>query len=188
MDTIIKDDYLPIIRDDHLMVRHIFRYLINYLYEHKENDHLDMDFINAIIIFLDTYLIPVHFKREEEVLFKEFEDLSIPIYVQSEIKNIIHRHMTISNFVSELSLLRRQYETGSNSKINEIHSIMGLLTLSFNKLVIEQEKLFPKIDQYLTDLLKEKIKNGLNKFNENIIIQMVQQHIIEAYKKYDNHQ
>ncbi|MDD5457257.1 MAG: hypothetical protein PHV30_09505 [Candidatus Margulisbacteria bacterium] len=72
-----------------MVVRRIFNYIENYLCKHDEEDILDIDFITNIAIFLDTSLVPIHFRREEKVLFKEVNRLSITSSMKSQIKNII---------------------------------------------------------------------------------------------------
>ena len=186
MNEIDKNNYLPVIQDDHVVVRRIFNYIGNYLHKHDEDDILDIDFITTIAIFLDTSLIPIHFRREEQVLFKKLNRLTISSSMQSQIKKIIKTQKFIEQLALDLSLLKIQYDKGNNSSINEIHTMLWSLLKSYNKLELEQKKLFPQIDRFLSDPQKKKLSNDLLKFDQYIIKELIHHSIIEKYRKYDN--
>lgn len=145
---------------DTLIVNRLFYYIKNYLYEHEEKDHLNMDFVETIISFFNTFLILIYFKKEESVLFINLNNLSI----KNKKKKATNEQPSIEQVVKQLSILQYQYNAGDNSCIEQIHSMLKTLITSYNK---------------------EKLNNDLLQFNQNIIKQLDTNSIIEKYQKYN---
>ncbi len=183
--SLYNKNYLPSVDDDHLIVNRIFHYIENYLYEHEEKDHLNMDFVESIITFCNTFLISIYFKSEESVLFNNLHDLSIDPSIENKMKEVTNEQHSIEQVAKQLSLLQSQYNAGDNSCIEKIHSLLRTLTASYNKLTIKEKELFPLINKILSNTQKEKLNNDLLQFNQNIIKELVNHSIIEKYQKYN---
>ena len=179
-------DYIPLIKDDHVIIARIFHYLGNYLYGFNEHDHLDMDFIVSILNFLDTFLIPIYFGLEEQVLFKQISSLAPTPKMLSMIEDTTRCHRSIEHLSVDLAFLKTQYDKGYYSSINEIHITLGILLKMYKDLAVEQNELFPKIEQFLTTAQKETLNSNLLEFNESIIKHVIHHAIIERYKKYNS--
>lgn len=185
MNTNNKNNYLPSLNEDLVIISQVFNYIKNYLHANEEMDHLDMEFVDSIITFCNTFLTSIYFKSEESILFKKLTDLSINPLMTVKMKEVTTEHHFIDYLVKKLSLLQTQYNTGNNSCIEEIHSLLRTLSESFDKLTRKQKELFPLIDQFLSSSQKEQLNSELQQFNQSIIKELIHHLIIEKYQKYN---
>ena len=173
------------LKHDYALVSHVFQYIDNYLHGFNEQDRLDMDFVVSILSFLDTFLIPIYFGREEQVIFQTLYASPNLKHLTASLNEIQHGHRAIEGLALDLAFLKGQYDKGYYLSINKIHISLSNLLVLQKDLVTKQNSLILELEPLLTSAQNKQLSQDLLNFNETIITHVIHQNIIERYKKYN---
>jgi hemerythrin-like domain-containing protein len=117
----------------------------------KTGTEIDPEFFEKAIDFIKNYADKFHHAKEEDILFKEFEDVSEQAHC-NPVPQMLHEHELGRNFVKGM-----QEAIKTNDKESLIENSNGYAQLLREHIYKEDDILYPMIEDVLSDGTEEKM-------------------------------
>ena len=175
------------LEEDHLVIWEIVSYINKYLYETDEYDRLDIDLISSIIEFFDTFVVNLHFRKEEEVLFPELRKTETAISLDKLLTELELEHMDIKALIVELIFVKKSYDSGNNGATIEMVELLKKITQAYvQHITKEDEELISQLSNYFSPSRLVNIDYQLLLFNQTSIRHIYKDLIAERYQNQYN--
>ncbi|MDD5457649.1 MAG: hemerythrin domain-containing protein [Candidatus Margulisbacteria bacterium] len=172
------------LKEDHLLIWDVVSYINKYLYETEECDRLDIDLISSIIEFFNTFVVSLHFAKEEEILFSELKKM---IAIENNLGQLLTEleleHTDIKALIIQLIIIKKSYDVGNNSVTNEMIELLKEITKKYvEHIKKEDEQLITQLSNYLSPSRLVTLDYELLLFNQTTTRHIFRDLIAERYR------
>lgn len=143
---------------EHDLIRRIMTILERQSARIGEERHVDLLFLSTIVDFVHTYASRVHHGKEEEVLFRELDDLDLSAEHRRMMEELAREHVEMRSAVAELRQASEEYQEGEAGALDTIREAFDTLAELYpGHLETEDEDFFPAAMDYLDEAQRQSV-------------------------------
>lgn len=114
---------------------------------------VDLEYIDVVVDFLDTYVGRLHHGKEENIFFLDLLDKPLPAALSDKMRDLVYEHMWMRARTEVLVSATARHEKGDVGAVDEITDVMSRLAAFYPAHMRKEEQGFftEAVEQFTHD-------------------------------------